>query len=162
MVSRVLRTKWCTLVAVMDAQDPNMFGMSNITCSVMNCCVVFLLRQWSKFYGKHVLTLIITFSAAVMDAEDENMFWPLSTCVPFCWNRLISTKQVLRLLWSRLRHSFRGSNGWSEYKHVLRFSWLSVKGPLDPLWYWLPSARNSAEQSSYVSLYWRVNDGLAW
>ena len=67
------RAKWFTLVAVMDAQDPNMFGMSSVTCSVMNCCVVFLLRIVVQVYEKHVLMLIITFSAAVMDAEEENM-----------------------------------------------------------------------------------------
>ena len=35
---------------------------------------MFLLRQKCKFYEKHVLTLTITFSAAVMDGQDPNMF----------------------------------------------------------------------------------------
>ena len=60
--------------AVMDAQDPNMFGMSSVASSVMEllCCVPS--ETVCKFYEKHVFTLIITFSAAVMDAKGKNMF----------------------------------------------------------------------------------------
>ena len=57
----------------MDALDTNMFGMSSVTCSVMEllCCVPS--ETVVQVYEKHVLTLIITFSAAVMDTEEENM-----------------------------------------------------------------------------------------
>ena len=58
----------------MDAQDPSMFGMFGITSSVMKllCCVP--VRDSNKLCEKHVLTLIITFSAAVMNGQDPNMF----------------------------------------------------------------------------------------
>ena len=66
----------------MDAQDPNMFGMSSVASSVMEllCCVPS--ETVCKLYEKHVFTLIITFSAAVMDAKGKNMFWPLLSYVP--------------------------------------------------------------------------------
>ena len=55
----------------MDALDTNMLGMSSITCSMMD--VVFLSDANASFFCEiHACTIIIAFSATVMDAKEEN------------------------------------------------------------------------------------------
>ena len=63
--------KWCKFCGSSDAQDKHVFCLlPSIARSIM---------ELTSSFAKHVLTLIITFSAAVMDAQDPNMFGMSST-----------------------------------------------------------------------------------